>query len=165
MAKESKARPPKDWNAYQCVLLYYEYVESGTPDNLRRAIECSERATAADRVSIVPDPLDRALAAALKGVQADPMSQQAHWGLAQTYFHRGERQLFKEEAKVALELNPNRAYIVGNLGWALAHAGEWDQGIALIEKAYELIPAVRHFGCFRSRGTTTGSVITSRRFW
>ena len=30
--------------------------------------------------------------------------------------------------------------MVGNLGWGLAHVGEWDEGIALIEKAYELNP-------------------------
>jgi TolB-like protein len=126
MAKESEARPPKDWNAYQCVLRYYEYADIGTPENLRRSIECSEKATAADPAyadawgflaehyadvsvlgfDIVSDPLDRALTAGLKGVEADPMSQQAHWGLAYAYFHRGERQLFKEEARVALEAEP-----------------------------------------------------------
>src|SRR5262245_25446805 len=160
MAKESKARPPNDWNAYQCVLLYYEYTDISTPESLRRTIECSERATAADpayadawgflaecysdsfvnHVNVVPDPLERALTAGLKGVQADPMSQQAHGGLALAYFRLGERQLFKEEGRVALGLNPNRAYMVGNLGWGLAHVGEWDEGIALIEKAYELNP-------------------------
>jgi TolB-like protein/class 3 adenylate cyclase len=168
MAKEYNARPPKDWDAYQCVLRYYEYADTNKPESLRRSIECSERATAADPAyadawgflaehyadvfvlgfDFVPDPLDRALTAGLKGVQADPMSQQAHWGLAYAYFHRGERQLFKEEAKVALELNPNRAYIVGYLGWALAHAGEWDQGTALIARAYELNPRGPTFWLF-----------------
>jgi Flp pilus assembly protein TadD len=76
----------------------------------------------------------------LKAVQADPFSQEAHWGLAYAHFHRGELQLFKEEANEALKLNPNRPYIVAFLGLLLWHVGEWDRGLALIEKGYELNP-------------------------
>ena len=135
-------------------------MESGTPDNLRRTIECSERATAADpayayarafpaecysdsyvnRVNIVPDPLDRALAAALKGVQADPMSQQAHWGLALDLLPSGRTAVIQGGSKGYFGAESKSRVHRGDLGWALAHAGEWDQGIALIEKAYELNP-------------------------
>jgi len=161
LSKGSKANVPKDWEAYQCMALYYDWIDAATPETTRRLIDCAERATAADPgyadgwaflaeayaiasvylgMDIGPDPLGRVLDAGLKAVQADPGSQQAHWALATAYFYRHELQSFKENANAALQLNPNSPYIVGCIGWLLWHSGEWDQGIALIEKAYKLNP-------------------------
>jgi adenylate cyclase len=86
-----------------------------------------------------PNPLDRALDAAQRGVALDPTSQSAHRVLANVHFHRKELDAFFAEAERAIALNPNDAFTVAWMGFRLEHAGD-ERGIALVRKAMKLDP-------------------------
>jgi len=56
------------------------------------------------------------------------------------HFFRNERELFLSEAEIALGLNPNAPALIGFLGWLLALYGEWERGLAILEKGIALNP-------------------------
>jgi adenylate cyclase len=85
-------------------------------------------------------PLGQALVAAHKGAVLEPGNQITRIALAHVHFFRNERELFLSEAEIALALNPNAPGPIGFLGWLLALYGEWEQGLAILEKAKKLNP-------------------------
>ena len=85
-------------------------------------------------------PLEQALVAAQKGAALEPENQIARAALAHVHFFRNERELFLPEAETALALNPNAPGLIGFLGWLLALYGEWERGLAILEKGIELNP-------------------------
>jgi adenylate cyclase len=91
-------------------------------------------------LSPMESPLEQALVSARKGVALEPQNQLVRASLAHVHFFHNERELFLSEAETALALNPNSAAIIGFLGWLLALYGEWEQGVAILEKGMELNP-------------------------
>jgi tetratricopeptide (TPR) repeat protein len=87
-----------------------------------------------------PDLLDRALVAGERAVELDPNSQRVRVYKATAHFFRKEMDLFEAEAERALAINPNNAETLGTLGFFLSHAGHYDRGIPMIEKAISLNP-------------------------
>jgi adenylate cyclase len=85
-------------------------------------------------------PLEQALTAARKGAALEPENQVVRGSLATVYFFRNERELFLAEDAYALGLNPNAPAPIGFLGWLLALYGEWEQGLAILEKGIALNP-------------------------
>ncbi len=84
--------------------------------------------------------LDQGLAYAKKGVHYDPDNQMTRTHLGYAYFINNQLEDCIQQIHYAKSLNPNSAYYVGALGWAIALAGEWDQGMADIKLSYELNP-------------------------
>ncbi len=149
--------------AYAAVLRYYEYVEDFSPENHARARDALERAIALDpnyaeawgglagiyggeytfgfnrRSDAIP-PLERAHTAARRSVQLEPGCIIGQYNLALSYYYRGEMALFRETAERALRLAPNRSDLLANLGLHLAYDGQWEQGLALLDKARVLNP-------------------------
>jgi adenylate cyclase len=75
-----------------------------------------------------------------RALELDPHCQLAHQLKAMVRFFRGQRDLFLDETKWAVQLNPNNSNIIASCGLFLAIAGEWEHGLALLDKAMRLNP-------------------------
>jgi TolB-like protein/Flp pilus assembly protein TadD len=84
--------------------------------------------------------LDRALAAARRGVELDRANQFALVALAQTHFFRQDLAAFGPAAERAMALNPLNTDAVGILGLQIVHTGEFERGAAIVRRAMELNP-------------------------
>ena len=90
--------------------------------------------------SRTPDSLERALAAALRAVEAAPSNHLGYHALASVQFFLGDRPAFRIAADRAIELNPFDGFTVAFLGSLIAYDGEWERGAALAARARELNP-------------------------
>jgi len=88
----------------------------------------------------LPDPLDRALAAARRAVEIAPSNHLAHHALAAAEFFRKEHQRFRLAAARALELNPMDGFTLAYLGLLIAYSGDWKRGGVLSASARRLNP-------------------------
>jgi TolB-like protein len=84
--------------------------------------------------------LDRALAAARRGVELDRANQFAMVALAQTHFFRQDLAAFRPAAERAMALNPLNTDALGILGLEILHTGEFERGTAIVRRAMELNP-------------------------
>jgi serine/threonine-protein kinase len=84
--------------------------------------------------------LDRALAAARRGVELDRANQFAMVALAQTHFFRQDLAAFGPAAERAMALNPLNTDALGILGLQIVHTGEFERGSAIVRRAMELNP-------------------------
>src|SRR5437762_9314675 len=82
--------------------------------------------------------LDRALAAARRGVELDRANQFAMVALAQTHFFRQDLAAFRPAAERAMALNPLNSDALGILGLQIVHTGEFERGTAIVRRAMEL---------------------------
>lgn len=158
-----RRKPTAYLEAYTAVLRYYEYVEDFSPENHARARDALDRAIALDpdyaeawgalagihggeytfgfnpRPDDAP-PLERAYTAARRSVQLEPGCVIGQYNLALSYYYQREMALFRETAERALSLAPNRSDLLANLGLHLAQDGQWERGLALLDKARVLNP-------------------------
>ena len=84
--------------------------------------------------------LDRALAAARRGVELDRANQFAMVALAQTHFFRQDLAAFGPAAERAMALNPLNTDALGILGLEIVHTGEFERGTVIVRRAMELNP-------------------------
>src|SRR5216110_1846995 len=82
--------------------------------------------------------LDRALAAARRGIELDRANQFAMVALAQTHFFRQDLAAFGPAAERAMALNPLNTDALGILGLQIVHTGEFERGTAIVRRAMEL---------------------------
>ena len=78
---------------------------------------------------------------AIRASQLDPSDHRARRTAAAGYFFDKQLNLFESEAKIAMELGPNDAQVLAELGSMIAYSGQWDRGIKLVSKANALNPA------------------------
>jgi adenylate cyclase len=160
LSRESRRKPPEELETYEAFLRFYHHATIMSPETFAESRSALERAVQRDpdsglawsllaflygqsfSLQLVPleSPLELALAAAQKGVLLEPENQLARTALAHLYFFRNERELFLLEAQSALNLNPNAPATIGFLGWLLALYGEWEEGLAILEKGIALNP-------------------------
>jgi tetratricopeptide (TPR) repeat protein len=88
----------------------------------------------------LPNPMERALAAARKAIELNPDNNHSHWLLSRVHYFMGHRDLFLAEAQRALELNSSDGTTLGLLGLYIAFAGEWARGMDMLSKAKLLNP-------------------------
>jgi adenylate cyclase len=156
----AKYKPPESLEAYECVSLTRAYFEVETEAMHASVRDCLERAVAAEPqyaeawamlaemyaqetymgFNQLPDPLKRALEAARKAVEAGPDNQIARRALASAYYYRRDSAAFIAEAERAIAINPNDGGVLGWLGAYMAMDGEWQRGLAYLDKAMELSP-------------------------
>lgn len=159
-ATKARAKPTNSLDAYEAVLRAFSYWDRQNPAEhleLRRVLERAlvldpEYAPAWACLSIFyldehrvgfnpgPEPLDRALEAARRATELDPTGHHSQHALAQVHFYRRERDAFFLAAQKAVRLNPNDCTVVAMMGLLTAYAGEWETGIAMLEKAMALNP-------------------------
>ncbi len=84
--------------------------------------------------------LDRALAAARRGVELGRTNQFAMVALAQTHFFRQDLAAFGPAAERAMALNPLNTDALGILGLEIVYTGKFEGGTAIVRRAMELNP-------------------------
>jgi serine/threonine protein kinase len=87
-----------------------------------------------------PDPLERALAASRRALDAGPSNHLAHAAFASTLFFRCDLPGFRAAAERAIALNPMEGYTAAYLGMLIAYSGDWERGCALADRAMQLNP-------------------------
>jgi len=159
-SRKNVHRPTNSLNAYECLSVALAYDRQITPKNHLRARESLERAVELDPAydgawahlswiytdesvwgfNPLPDSMERALAAARKGVELASDNYHNHWLLSRVHYFNGNRDLFLAEAQRALDLNSSDGTTLGLLGLYIAWAGEWDRGMEMMRKAALLNP-------------------------
>lgn len=163
-ASRQVARPPEDWAAYACTLSYYAYrtsMDSETHPAIRQCLkEAVARfptyATAWGLLSQVyidevrfrfpPDPSDgpasieRALAAARKAVELDPVNIRGLQAEMFALYFAGDIDAAIRVGRKALAINPNDTELRGEVGYRLALSGDWAAGCPLVASAREANP-------------------------
>jgi adenylate cyclase len=87
------------------------------------------------------DWLERLFASARRAIELDGLDAEARTMLVRAYHVDGNHEAALIEAKRAIELNPNDAYICNVMGTALSLAGgRYQEGIPWFEKSLELNP-------------------------
>jgi adenylate cyclase len=151
---------PKDFQAYDLVLQARKHLYNHSEANHRESRDLLERAVALDdRLSPAyielawvyldefrfgwnarPAPLDRALRAAMRGVELDPNNGFAHWRLAKVLFFRKELDRFESETRRALSLNPNHAETVADIALHFIALDRVDEAYDLAQRSLRLDP-------------------------
>jgi len=87
-----------------------------------------------------PDSLGRARAAAQRAVASAPASHFAHCALATGLFFQKDYLAFRPAAERALALNRMDSSTAAILGNMIAYAGDWEDGLGVVERAMQLNP-------------------------
>ena len=162
-----RARPQRrgstDLSAYEAVLQFYAYWACYHPEEHLNARRALERAVEVDpdyadawgtlallgvdeaRFGFNPHPdggdaLTRAEAHARRGLEANPECTTALQALMSIYFHQHETDKFREFGERALKANPNHTDMLADFGFGVAFSGDWERGLALVDKAIALSP-------------------------
>jgi len=93
-----------------------------------------------DSYTPLPNPLERALAAAQRAVDLAPSQALGHYALAWIYFFRREKASFHAAVERAIALNPMDGSVIGILGLLLHHADAPERGFQMVETARRLNP-------------------------
>lgn len=154
---------PSDGSAYAAVLHFYAHTEKYTPQShaiakasLLSAVQnaplyaeawaClsgvywNEHVFGFEKALNHSESLNESIRCAKHALTLAPDCVTAIYALATSHYQRGEKSLFKEYAHKVLELAPYRSDIVAGLGVFTACHGEWEDGIALMDRARELTP-------------------------
>ncbi len=89
----------------------------------------------------LPDPLGRALRAALRAIELDRANQPGWLWLGLVHFHRHDRAGLEEAFDRATRINPRNAYVMAWAGNILTHVGEYERGTQLTARAMQINPA------------------------
>ncbi|HEY6931681.1 MAG TPA: protein kinase, partial [Thermoanaerobaculia bacterium] len=166
MSEALRGRADEELSPHEAVLCAFGYMERVTPEEharVRRILEHAVRTAPnqsdawamlanlyweehAHGLNPQPDPLERALAAARRAVEAAPSNSLAHYALACTLFFRKDFPAFRSAAERSIELNRMDASVAAFLGNLIAYAGDWERGCAVVESAMQLNP--RHPGWY-----------------
>jgi adenylate cyclase len=151
---------PTSLASYDCVLRATEYMRIFADALRQPARECLENTVRADpdyalawswlaeiyldeyRRGLDPGPdlVTQALAAANKAVQLAPNDGRAYFAQANAFYYDDNLEAFSHAAERALELNPYSADTLIHLGHRFAYAGQWEKGLALVDKAIAIQP-------------------------
>ena len=157
----ARKKSPASLDSYDCILRAYAFLEVLTPEEHLRVRDCLEAVIAEDPDNVEalawlasryaeefalgfnpePESLERALTMARRAARLDPSNQWARHIYAWVLFFTGDFTEFRAEAERAIQLNPNNALTLGDLGLQIAYSGEWERGLALlVHKAIALNP-------------------------
>src|SRR5262245_3159476 len=92
------------------------------------------------RLNPLERPMERALEAAWRAVTIDPACQLGWQQLAEAHFFAKDYTAFGDAAERAMALNPRNSHTRAYLGLLIAFSGEWDRGLALVQRAMALNP-------------------------
>ena len=155
---------PDSLSAYECLLQAYAYRRRIAPGPHATARSCLEEAVVrepdyADALAMLAmiyvdefrwgfnprpdqyDPLDTALGMAQRAVDTAPDDALAWLALFETNFFRGDLELAIAAGEQAIALNPNNPELKALVGMRLAHAGQWERGVGMLEEALTMNPA------------------------
>ena len=175
--RRAMTKTTAELDAYDCLLRARRYtwmlradIHAEARDLLERAVELDPLSSDAHALlanaylgehrfdmNPRPNPIGRAMVHALAATQLDPQNAYARCWLGIAHFFRGENARFELEVARALELNPNDAETLADIGHYLAFMGEFERGVELTRRAQRLNPlhpgwyhfslARLHFSC------------------
>jgi TolB-like protein len=159
---ESKNRNPELLKTYEAILRYYQYDQTLSPDDFRKAFEALEIARInepecgqvwtflarlyANIFSLeisgfdVRDSENKAFEYAENGARLNPDNQCARSMLAFVRVLTNDIASARKEINLAYKLNPKSLYLMDGIGYVKTLLGEWELGRSLIEKAMKLNP-------------------------
>ncbi|WP_298849155.1 hypothetical protein [uncultured Ruegeria sp.] len=158
--------PPLNRDTYDCVLSYYSYQitidlnrHPAIKTCILRALEHSpDYAEAWAVLSNLylqqirfglgghrQEILTAADNAARRAVEVDPNLAAGHLMLANMRFVLGDLQGFRREGQMAINLSPNDSAVLAHYGMRLAFSGDWDEGLAIVDRAIALNPVHPHW--------------------
>jgi TolB-like protein len=160
MSQAVRSKNPAELTPYEALLRSFSYAERVTAEEHADAKAALEQAVqqapgSSDcwaMLSILladeyihgfgsaPDPLERALHAARRGVDTGSSNHKAHQALAWALFFRKEAQASRNAAERTLALNPMDACATVYMGFTIALGGDWERGCALVRQAIDLNP-------------------------
>jgi adenylate cyclase len=163
VAELSRNKATAELTAYEAMLRFWESVSRPTPQSMQRAIRALDQAVThepdhgqawsmlaaqyADNYGLeiidLVTPLEKAAEFAQRGVSLDPTNRRTRMTLAYVRFMQNKLPEAQNEAQAAYDLCPNSLMVLDGIGWLMALAGEWEQGVTWIEKAIELNPHYR----------------------
>jgi TolB-like protein len=159
MSETLRTKSEDSLTPHEAVLRAFSYFARLTPEEhamVRRILERVVRETPdqadcwamlammyiveySDGYNALPNPIERALAAAQRAVDLAPSHALGHYALAWVYFFRKEKASLHAAIERALALNPMDGSVVGLLGLLLQHAGE-ERGSQMVETAMQMNP-------------------------
>jgi serine/threonine protein kinase/Tfp pilus assembly protein PilF len=160
MATVSREKPLEDASASQLVSRWFTYVlqlKAEEHARLRAAFErvLDREPNHADawaclsnlycweyvhRMNPLEKSMERALEAAWRAVTINPDCQLGWQQLAEAHFFARDYTAFRDAAERAMALNPRNSHTRAYLGLLIAFVGEWDRGLALVQRAMALDP-------------------------
>ena len=167
----SRNKSAPELTTYEAMLRYWKYDTLRTRQSYMRALRALEHAVThepdygqtwsmlaslyADNYGLelvdLPTPQEKAAEFARKGVSLDPTNRRARAIMAYVRFMQNKLSEARHEAETAYNLCPNSLIVLDALGWVIALAGGWEQGVDWIKKAIKLNPYyrpwVRHVLC------------------
>jgi TolB-like protein/Tfp pilus assembly protein PilF len=115
------AAEPKHAHAWACLAVLYEQEYS-------------------QHLNPLPNSRQRSADAARRSIALDANCQNGWRGLAVAHFFDRDLTGLRVAAERVIALNPWHTTTMGYVGCLLAYAGEWDRGVAIVEKTIELNP-------------------------
>src|SRR4029077_7109861 len=88
----------------------------------------------------IPECLDIARPLARQAVASDDADAMAHYALSVVFGISGDFEGLRTEAKRALELDPNHAWALANLGASHAYHGQLPEALTALNKAMRASP-------------------------
>jgi TolB-like protein len=160
MSETLHSKSEESLTPHEAVLRAFSYFARLTPEEhatVRRILERVVRQTPeqadcwamlammyiveySDSYNALPNPLERALAAAQRAVDLAPSDALGHYALAWVYFFHREKSSLHAAVERAVALNPMDGSVIGMLGMLLEHAGESERGCHMVEKAMQMNP-------------------------
>ena len=83
---------------------------------------------------------DEAIEIALRGVDSDPLSAEAHAVTAEIYMDKGNWARALDEIETAVKLSPDNALVQRNRGYVLDNQGRHKEAVSAFARAAELAP-------------------------
>jgi non-specific serine/threonine protein kinase len=160
MATATRDKPLEEASASQLVSRWFTYVLQLKAEEHARLRAAFERALDREpnhadawaclsnlycweyvhRMNPLEKSMERALEAAWRAVTIDPACQLGWQQLAEAHFFARDYTAFGDAAERAMELNPCNSHTRAYLGLLIAFSGEWDRGLALVQRAMALNP-------------------------
>ncbi len=156
-----RRKAPDNLQVYECVLLSYWFYETFAPERHSRARACLERALKTDTdyslgwsrlafsyieskkyaIDTPPNWAELSRESVNRAIDLDPDNPDAYYALAILSQMLGEdTTVFRNFAERAIELNPNDAFVLADLGTWIAYTGAWNRGKELVTRAKLLNP-------------------------
>jgi len=160
MATATREKPLEEASASQLVSRWFTYVLQLKADEHARLRAAFERVLDrepnhadawaclsnlycweyAHRMNPLERPMERALDAAWRAVTIDSACQLGWQQLAEAHFFARDYTAFADAAERAMALNPRHSHTRAYLGLLIAFSGEWDRGLAVVQRAMALNP-------------------------
>lgn len=156
-----REKAPESLDAYECYMTAYWFYQTFALPEHRRARDCLLRTVQKEpgyslgwsrlaynyldskknSFDLDPDWARKSLEAAQRAIEADPDNPDAYYALAVRSRLLGESMdVYRTHAERAVALNPNDSWILADLGIFFAYSGDFETGLAWIDRARALNP-------------------------